>query len=55
MKINVFEEIVIKEKKASQQSRVGVNSKYTDDTSDNREVINMESEPRRVLLRGAFS
>lgn len=30
MKINVFEEIVIKEKEASQQSRVGVYSKYID-------------------------
>lgn len=55
MKINVFEEIVIKEKETSQQSRAGVYSKYIDDTSHNRAVIKTESEPRRIWLQGACS
>lgn len=35
---------VIKEKETSQQGRVGVNSKYIDDTSDDREVVNVRKE-----------
>lgn len=60
MKIEVFEWILIKEKEMSKQGRVGVNSKHSDDASEDRECkkgeprrIWPELEPRSELLQGA--
>lgn len=55
MKINVFGRDCNQRKGSITTEQSRVNSKYTDDTSVNREVINMESEPRRIWLQGAFS